>query len=278
MRIRSRKFNALGDEMAITAVVRELRRQRPNEMIRVEIHRKELMENNPHVNVGITDMGRYELETHWNEDIGSIPQSFAMQIGMNPLADDTPEIHLRPEEKEWGRKKLSDIGASGIVVAVDIRSNWQSRTWPRTNFQAVIDSMPDLCWIEVGYEDNPTPLKNVKASLVSALKIRESAAILSHCALFLGNDSGGFHLAAGCGCPQVVLFGPKKWYSRGYWNTTPVYSFERCAPNCEALCGRRREGHNNELDNWCLGKITPSMVRDKIVVALTRFHGLRKTE
>ena len=40
------------------------------------------------------------------------------------------------------------------------------------------------------------------------LPLRILAAVLKHCRLFVGNDSGIAHLAAGLGLPCVVLFGP----------------------------------------------------------------------
>lgn len=45
-------------------------------------------------------------------------------------------------------------------------------------------------------------------SLVGATTLEEFLAVLSFSDLFIGNDSGAMHLAAGLGLPQVVLFGP----------------------------------------------------------------------
>lgn len=271
MRIRT-KFDALGDELAVTAIVRELRRQRPQEMIRPEVHRTEIFDNNPHINIGINDVGRHFLEVHVNEDIGNIPQSFARQIGMDPLVDDTPEIFLRQEERLRAMNKLK--GLDRPIVAIDTRAQWESRTWPHEKFQTLVDMMEDVSFVEVGSvpPESRRILKNTKACFVNACTIRESAALLYWCDLFVGNDSGGFHLAAAVETPQVVLFGPKKWYSRGYWNTTPVYSFERCNPNCESLCARRREGREGTEDNWCLGKVKPERVKEAIYLAMRRFQ------
>lgn len=269
MRIRP-KFNALGDEVNVTAILRELRRQRPNEMLRPELHRRELLDGNPHIHIGITDVGRYELDTHVNEDVGNIAQSFAKQLGMDPLVDDTPEVFLTADEKDRAMERLNGIPRP--IVAIDTRSMWDSRKWAIENFQRVVDDLETISFVETGSEGGDARLlKKTAACFVNKCTIRESAAIMSKCNLFLGNDSGGFHLAAAVGTPQVVLFGPKKWYARSYWNTTPVYSFERCAPNCEALCGRRREGPEGKTDNWCLGKIKANHVKESIFLALKRF-------
>ncbi len=40
------------------------------------------------------------------------------------------------------------------------------------------------------------------------LELAEAGAVLSECALYVGNDSGITHLAAGLGVPTVAVFGP----------------------------------------------------------------------
>ncbi len=44
--------------------------------------------------------------------------------------------------------------------------------------------------------------------LVGRLTVRETAAVLERCGLFVGNDSGPMHLAAAVGTPVVAAFGP----------------------------------------------------------------------
>lgn len=44
--------------------------------------------------------------------------------------------------------------------------------------------------------------------LVGRLSVRETAAALAHCDLFLGTDSAPMHLAAAVGTPVVAVFGP----------------------------------------------------------------------
>jgi len=47
-------------------------------------------------------------------------------------------------------------------------------------------------------------------------------AVLSHLSLFISNDTGVAHIAAGLGTPTVTLFGPTiahKWGNYGPYNT-----------------------------------------------------------
>ena len=84
----------LGDELAMTAVIREVKRQRPDEIIRWTPRRTWILDNNPWVNHGQKMGETYRPVIHQNEKLGSIPHSFAKQIGLEPLADDTPELFL----------------------------------------------------------------------------------------------------------------------------------------------------------------------------------------
>jgi heptosyltransferase-2 len=45
-------------------------------------------------------------------------------------------------------------------------------------------------------------------SVLARLPLPMLAGVLSHCRLYVGNDSGISHLAAAMGVPSVVLFGP----------------------------------------------------------------------
>jgi ADP-heptose:LPS heptosyltransferase len=43
---------------------------------------------------------------------------------------------------------------------------------------------------------------------VAGLELMSAAALLSHCGLYVGNDSGFSHLAGVVGCTAIILFGP----------------------------------------------------------------------
>jgi heptosyltransferase-2 len=51
-------------------------------------------------------------------------------------------------------------------------------------------------------------MRNQPISLVGQTALEEFLALLPTADLFLGNDSGAMHLAAGVGLPQVIIFGP----------------------------------------------------------------------
>jgi len=51
-------------------------------------------------------------------------------------------------------------------------------------------------------------MRTQPTSLIGATTVEEFLALLPAADLFIGNDSGAMHLAAGAGVPQVVIFGP----------------------------------------------------------------------
>jgi len=48
--------------------------------------------------------------------------------------------------------------------------------------------------------------KQINHTLLTCLPLRKLAAILSHCDITVGNDSGVTHIAAASGCPTLALF------------------------------------------------------------------------
>jgi ADP-heptose:LPS heptosyltransferase len=96
-----------------------------------------------------------------------------------------------------------------------------------------------------------------------SLSLAQVAALLSGCNLYIGNDSGITHLAAGVGVPTVALFGPsdpRRWAPRG----PKVLLLRRrvaCSP-C-AIAAMKACAHHR-----CLHQLVPS----RIIGALEKFN------
>lgn len=85
------------------------------------------------------------------------------------------------------------------------------------------------------------------------MNLRELMAFLSHCNLYLTNDSGAMHIAAALGTPTVAVFGSTDWVT-----TAPLGSHTRivrvdtpCAPCILRHC---------PIDHRCMTGVTPGMV------------------
>jgi len=98
----------------------------------------------------------------------------------------------------------------------------------------------------VGSEDERDVENSVRRSMredralamTGALTLEELTALLGRSALFIGNDSGPAHLAAACGVPSIVLFGPQDPRRFGPWSerTQVLHHPVACFPCRQTVC------------------------------------------
>ncbi|MBI4641752.1 MAG: glycosyltransferase family 9 protein, partial [Candidatus Tectomicrobia bacterium] len=103
-------------------------------------------------------------------------------------------------QEEYGASILILSGPADIAIAeklLSIVGSGPTRTFARDRY-----SVGAYCHTPLRIESNP------KVTLVRDRSLREMAAILACCDLFVGNDSGFAHMAAALGVPSVVIFGP----------------------------------------------------------------------
>ncbi len=258
----------IGDAISLTPLVKALRRQSPNDIITVEgIGQDWVWLNNPYKPGGASDSGRVIQIFHaMHVDAGSLPKKFAKQAGVD-LLDDTPEIFLSQEEKaenfgitDWSR-----------TIAIDTWASRAARRWPLGRFRWAAEELRKRGWrpIEVGRHEKSDTLAestiSCEKSFLNKLTLRQTAAVLARCTLYLGNDSGLFHLAAAVGTPQVTLFGPVPGRFRAYWNTTALGTIRRC-DGCGMNCT-----HQTEWGPECLMQIGHPLVVEAVELAARRF-------
>ncbi len=86
--------------------------------------------------------------------------------------------------------------------------------------------------------------------LVGKLSVKETAAVLERCQLFIGNDSGPMHLAAAVGTPVVAFFGPSE--PRHY----RPYGVEQRLLEVDLPCRPCDHVHCAQEENMCLSSIS----------------------
>ncbi|HEV2196458.1 MAG TPA: lipopolysaccharide heptosyltransferase II [Candidatus Acidoferrum sp.] len=89
--------------------------------------------------------------------------------------------------------------------------------------------------------------------LTEKTSIADLPALLSQCHLFIGNDSGAMHVAAGVGLPVVAVFGPTDPY--GTAPVTPRCTIVQQKPYCSPCFLR-----HCPTDHRCMRAITSEMV------------------
>lgn len=213
-----------------------------------------LFEHNPYVS--LEEVGRY-FRLHPNRVCGrSSTQFLADQLNLGEI-DTTPEIYLTAPEVEGPFRDLLHVGAP--VVAFNTFGTFHTNVYPIEQWQKVVDWCKGLgyCTIEIGdhgyVNRRPrTELLDVDIQLEGRTNLREVATVLRLSNLYVGVDTGLFHIAAGVGTPQVVLFRSDNSKLNGYRTTVPVEHHEPCAQNCHDSCAHP--------EGPCVSKIPPEEI------------------
>ena len=122
--------------------------------------------------------------------------------GLEKLAMFLEQEHLARahfERRQNGSKRIAIHAGSGSV-----KKNWPLEHWLR-----LADEWPaDEIVFITGEAEEARGVKITTHENWHALPLTELAGRLSACSGFLGHDSGISHLAAACGVPSLLLFGP----------------------------------------------------------------------
>lgn len=186
-------------------------------------------------------------------------------LGIQPSFD-APHIRLLSSDQRAASEWLQSRQAFGRrLIAVHPGSGSRHKNWPAERFAEVVRvwaGRPDTRVVLIRGPADGTAVaeltnatRGVDLLLVEQPALPVLAALLEHCQVYVGNDSGVSHLAAAMGTPSVVLFGPtdaRIWAPQGP-SVRVVDSSVDCSP-CTAE--RRRQCRDQE----CLRSITVERV------------------
>jgi heptosyltransferase-3 len=145
--------------------------------------------------------------------------------GINPNVIET-DLILSDEEISAADRWLDQNGPvvdEQTIVAVAPGSKLASKMWPEARFIDVLSRLIERfdCHpiIFGGPEDHSRGERMITtigrgANSAGKLSVRESAALLRRCGLYLGNDTGTMHLASAVGLPCVAIFSTTDWVGR----------------------------------------------------------------
>ncbi|MBL9199438.1 MAG: glycosyltransferase family 9 protein [Opitutaceae bacterium] len=168
-------------------------------------------------------LGGFDLVVSWWPDPdGALRRHFPRHPAQAFLAGDAhPQVApaaahycatLRPlglETREYF-VRLAPESTARAGIAVHPGSGSLRKNWPLDRWLALVAELPApvtliLGEAELARDSWPTPSG---ATVLRQPPLEKLAAHLATCRLFLGHDSGVSHLAAACGAPCVLLFGP----------------------------------------------------------------------
>jgi len=254
---------SLGDEIALTGLVREFIRAYPDERVHIQCRWPDLWVGNPRVhsvNAG-NESNLVWLPLGINPSAGNLVHAYASYLkairGLDiPIVNSQPELFLNGARMTFGGGRPR--------VAFDAWAGWPRRRWP--HFTQLVSALEfaGIYTIELGAstadcfgDRRPGPVPGVSCSFLDKLCVRETAELMACCDLYVGNDSGLAHMAIAVGIPAVVICA-LPWWSVGYPSfgrrpgTTPIFPTAR---HCDSLgCDVKCNGDN------CLTSIDPKVV------------------
>jgi ADP-heptose:LPS heptosyltransferase len=182
-------------------------------------------------NIVGTPFRRRELSVQQMSDGTFEPESQRLasrlaSLGNIDLADRSLwEFRLTVAERNQASELLP--AQRGNFIAVSVGTKLPVKDWGEDNWENLLarltKEMPDSTLILLGAADESERSerlsrvwKSKKINLCGKTSPRVSAAILEHCRLFIGHDSGPMHLAGAVGVPTLGLFSwlnpPGQWF------------------------------------------------------------------
>ena len=137
-----------------------------------------------------------------------------------PAEDQKLELFLAESERRDAVQRLKAAGsvAGKLKVGLFPGAGWKLREWMPERFAAIGDRLVEHFNADVlifgGQQESELVQKVANLMEMPAipfagnLQMRQLAACIEQCDLFLTNDTGPMHIAAGVGTPTISLFGP----------------------------------------------------------------------
>ena len=187
-----------------------------------------------------------------------------------PAVDQRLELFLAESEYTDASRRFDTAGVTqtGLKVGVFPGAGWKLREWMPDRFAAIGDRLFQHFNAEVlifGGEKE-SELVHTVANLMDAraipfagnLQVRELAACIEKCDLFLTNDTGPMHIAAAVGTPTVSLFGPGN-----HIRFQPLGGLHQTIRH-DVPCNPCKQFTDKCKDNICMKKITVDEVWQSI--------------
>jgi lipopolysaccharide heptosyltransferase II len=182
--------------------------------------------------------------------------------GIPPVASKT-ELFLTAEERRDAVSYLRWICGEGKtldparpIVGIHPGATWPAKRWLPERFAELADTVRAKLGAHVIITAGPGDAEAVSAlgtsavsapSILNVLPLRQLAAVISCCSVFVSNDAGPMHIAAALGVPTVGIFGPGEdsiWFpydpAAGH---TPLRKDVPCHPCHLDYCNRGGEGY-----------------------------------
>ncbi|MCG9128541.1 glycosyltransferase family 9 protein [Candidatus Poribacteria bacterium] len=129
-----------------------------------------------------------------------------------------PHIQITEDGNTKAHGLLAEevISSEKLVIGIHPGGNWEYKLWSAKKYAELADLLTERhdATILLFAGPNERKLQNNVAELMSSQPIiidtdnlREVAALIASCNIYIGNDTGPMHIAAAVGTPVIALFG-----------------------------------------------------------------------
>lgn len=191
-----------------------------------------------------------------------------------PLTSQSPKIYLTEEEKTAAQQRLLKHGIkkNDIILGINPGAAYGSaKCWLPERFREITYRLLEDPRISIVYfgDKAGTPLIETICqempqrviNLAGQTTLRELAALIGACDLFLTNDSGPMHLASALGIPLIALFGSTNDTTTGpFEGGKVIHKHVECSPCYLRTC---------PIDFRCMKRIEVYEVYESILSLLT---------
>jgi len=198
----------IGDEIMSNPVFEGLKRKFPDSRINAIVRFPQVLAGNPFVdsmNEGPTFSADWILDLH--QEIRPRPR-FEYLPELAGLSEwGRPRIYLTEAERQDARVKFGlKPGTRKVVINPEVW--WLSRRWPRERWIELARRFEKKAGVQVLIVGNDDTAFPAGSNWVGKTSLRELAALIAECDLFIGHDSGPLYVAVAVQTPCVGLYGP----------------------------------------------------------------------
>ena len=236
--------------------------------------------------VGADRKGRGSLYTIRVKDDGgpktaiAFHNQFIRAVGIEPTSNRTEIVLTDDERREariylrWVDHENNPLDMNRPIVCIHPGATWPAKRWLPERFGELADLLVAKLGVQVimigGANDTAEINSSLKHSVSNVkvlqnLPLRQLAAIISHCSLFIGNDAGPMHIAAALGTSTIGLFGPGEeniWFP---YSAAEGHSALRrdvsCHPCHLDFCNRQGDGYMECMKLLAVGEVLEAAER-----------------
>ena len=140
--------------------------------------------------------------------------------------DACPQLQFTDSEIAVRDQFLSEnnITRNRPIVGIHPGGNWRYKLWPSTNFARIADLLCDRWNAQIllfaGPDESTLQLQvadllNLEPVVVKNQSLRQVAALIEACDIYIGNDTGPMHIAAAVGTSVIAIFGSTNHHRSG---------------------------------------------------------------